>query len=344
MAFQLGQTVGDYEFIDIVDSSPNRVAFRVRNHAQDRFELLRVLGAAVQGDQEGAQRFLREASVHKRLVHPNIVPFYSAMTLGGQFVITTELAEGVTLADRLELGPLALASAVSYFDQILAALVCAHEHGVVHRNVSPASVIVTPDDAIKLAGFACARGADDPQLTQVGFPLGDVRYLSPEQVRGTSSLDPRSDIYSAGVVLYEMVAGRRPFDGTSQFDILSAQVTTMPIPPSHLNPALTADCDRIVLRALAKEPSERYQSAAEFRDSLRALAPQAASPAPAPPPASEPAVAAPVEPEILAPPVPVEAAPPPPALQVPRRWLTNLALAMLVVVVFAAFFFMSSHQ
>ncbi len=335
MAFQLGQTIGDYEFIDIVDSNPNRVAFRVRNHNKNRFELLRVLGIAVKGDEEGEKRFLREASVHQRLVHPNIVSFYSATTLEGQFVITTELAEGVTLADRLELGALPLDTAAAFFEQILSALACAHEHGVVHRNISAASVIVTPDSTVKLGGFTYARGELDPQLTQVGYTVGDVRYLSPEQVRGVSALDPRCDIYSAGVVLYEMLAGRRPFEGTSQFDILSAQVTTMPLPPSAFNPELTPQCDRLVLRALAKDPADRYQSAAEFAEALRTLLPPFHQ---APPPPAEAVPPPAVEPVAPSPPTGL------PAYRAPQRWYTTVAFVMLMALVFAVFFFMSSHQ
>jgi serine/threonine-protein kinase len=321
MAFQLGQRAGQYEFIDIVDSNPNRVAFRVRNLTNNRFELLRVLGAAVQGDEERTNRFFREASVHARLVHPNIVGFYRATTLDGQFVIMTELAEGVTLAERLELGPLPLPLAVSFFDQILSALECAHQHGIVHRNVSPSSIIVTPDSSIKLAGFTYARGSIDPQLTQVGFTVGDVHYLSPEQVRGAAILDPRCDIYAAGIVLYESITGRKPFDGKSQFEVLAAQVSVVPPPPSQLQPSLTFGWDAVVMKALAKEPSERYQSAAEFLAALGSLVPSSSASA-----------------------IVFEAVTAKAGNVVPRRWHASLTWAVLAIAAFTVFFFMSSHQ
>lgn len=344
MAFQLGQRVGHYEFIDIIDSDPKRVAFRVRNLANNRFELLRVLGPAVQGDEEGTKRFYREANVHARLAHPNIVTFYRATTLGGQFVIMTELAEGVTLAERLELGPLPVETAASFLDQVLSALACAHEHGIVHRNVSTSSIIVTPDSSIKLAGFTYARGSIDPQLTQVGFTVGDVHYLSPEQVRGTAALDPRSDIYSAGVVLYEAITGRKPYEGKSQFDVLAAHVSATPVPPSRVNPSLSPDWDELVLKAMAKDPAERYQTAAEFRERLRSVVPSLAAAEPKTS-AAEPAAAAPA-PAGPAPASAPELAPPPAFASgsASRSWYTSLALAAIVVAVFAVFFFMSSHQ
>jgi serine/threonine protein kinase len=325
MAFQLGQRVGHYEFIDIVDSNPNRVAFRVRNLANNRFELLRVLGAAVQGDEERTKRFYREASVHARLVHPNIVAFYRATTLEGQFVITTELADGVTLAERLELGPLPLPVAISFFDQVLSALSCAHQHGIVHRNVSPASIIVTPDSSIKLAGFTYARGSIDPQLTQVGFTVGDVHYLSPEQVCGAPVLDPRCDIYAAGIVLYESITGRKPFDGKSQFDVLAAQVSDEPPPPSRWEPSLTPEWDAVVMKALAKEPSRRHQSAAEFRAALQSLGPSFPEPA---------AVFEAVTAKAGGAGVPSG----------PGRWDASLTWAVLAIAMFAVFFFVSGRQ
>jgi eukaryotic-like serine/threonine-protein kinase len=269
--FQLGQRSGDYEFIDIMDSSRAGVAYKVRNLRQGRFELLRVLATAAQEDQERTNRFLREAAVHARLAHANIVTFYDALVLDGQFVITTELLEGVRLSERLELGPLPMAEAVDMVRQALAALSCAKEHGVVHRELTPANLAVTPDGVVKLAGFNLAKAREDPTLTQAGAALGDVAYMSPEQVKAIGPLDHRSDLYSVGVVLYEAVTGKRPFDSKSQFDVMLAHVNQTPKLPSRLDPSLPAEFDRIVLKALAKEPEDRFQNADEFRQALETL-------------------------------------------------------------------------
>jgi serine/threonine-protein kinase len=270
MAFELGHTYGDYQFIDVVESSRSGVVYRVRNLAENRFELLRVLPKALQEDPERVERFLREAKVRARLNHSNIVTFYYATVLEGQFVMTTEVVEGRTLADRLELGPLAIEAAVESAIQVLSALSYAHQHGVIHRDVSSENLMITPDGVIKLTGFSFARAVNDPKLTQMGAALGQVHYMSPEQVRGVEEPDARSDVYSMGIVLYEMLTGRRPFESNSQFDIMLAHVNTPPVPPTQLNSMVPLELDRVVLKALAKDAARRFQNAIEFREALQA--------------------------------------------------------------------------
>lgn len=271
MSFQLGQRAGDYEFIDIIDSTPSRIAYKVRHVPLNRFEMLEVQGTADRSDPEKTRRFLREASVHGRLLHPNIVRFYNATTLEGQFVITTELVEGVRLSERLELGPLRQSEAVGIFRQFLSALGCAHEFGVVHRNLSSSCLVLTTDSGVKLTGFTFARAGADPKLTRVGVPLGDPYYMSPERIRHGGDLDPRSDIYSAGALLYEAVTGRKPFEAKRQFEVLSMHLESVPAAPSTINPRLGPEWDELILKALAKSPAERFQSAAEFLAALEAL-------------------------------------------------------------------------
>src|SRR5260370_964170 len=224
MAFQVGKTIGQYEFIDVLDSSKNGVPYKVRNILADRCEALKVLPASLQNDQDSVSRFLREMHVHARMIHPNIVTFFSAFPLDGQFVITTELVEATTLAARLELGRMPLHEALDYICQVLDALSHAHSHGVIHRDITPANILITPAGVVKLAGFALAKSPDDPSLTQAGVVLGSLHYMSPEQVKGIREFDARSDIYSVGVVLYQVVTGRRPFGFESQFDIMAAHV------------------------------------------------------------------------------------------------------------------------
>lgn len=267
MKFESGQTVGDYEFIDVLDSSKTGVAYKVRNVLAQRFELLKILPKSLQDDRERVERFLREIKVHARLVHPNIATFYNATQMDGQMVMTTELIEGVTLSERFELGPMAPADAVALLSQALSALQYAHEAGVIHREVTPTNIIVTPEGTIKLTGFGLAKSMNDPQLTQMGTVMGSLYYMSPEQVKGSPS-DARSDLYSLGVVLYEAVTGKVPFEATSQFDIMLAHVSSEPKPPSQLNPKLPPELDGIILKALAKEPNQRFQNAAAFRDAL----------------------------------------------------------------------------
>lgn len=268
MNFEIGTTAGGYEFLDIVSSSKDGVTYRVRNVLAQRLELLKVLPKNFQDDQDRVARFLREMKVHARLVHPNIVTFYTAAEIERQLVTTTELVEGPTLAERLELGPLPWQEAAEYASQVLAALECAHGHGVVHRDINPNNLILTAEGTVKLTGFGFARASTDPQLTQVGTAIGSVHYMSPEQVRGTGAPDARSDIYSLGAVLYEAVTGQTPFSSKSQFEIMVAHVNELPKAPRALNPGIPEELEDMIMKALAKDPSQRFQNAREFQEAL----------------------------------------------------------------------------
>lgn len=271
MSFRTGDTTGGYEFIDLLESSRSGVTYKVRNVVAQRMEVLRVLPRSAHDDQERVERFLREIKVHARLTHPNIVAFYHAGLIDGQLVMTTEFVEGVTLAQRLELGAMPWQEAVTVMSQVLRALGCAHEQSVIHRDVTPANILLVPDGMVKLAGFGLAKGAADPRLTQAGVVQGSLHYISPEQIKGIGELDARSDIYSAGAILYEAAAGRRPFEAQSQFEIMAAHVNTAPAAAGTVNPAVPAELDAIILKALAKDPAARFQTAAEFLAALEAI-------------------------------------------------------------------------
>jgi serine/threonine protein kinase len=203
--------------------------------------------------------------------HPNIVSFYHATQLDGDLVMTTEFVEGRTLADYRENGPLPLDQALDYIIQVLSALGHAHSLGFVHRNVTPSNIILTPDGVAKLTGFGIAKATADPQMTQPGTVIGSLNYISPEQVKGMTELDGRSDIYSLGVVLYEAITGRRPLHRKSQFEIMLAHVNDLPTAPTIVNPDVPAELSEIVLTAMAKDPARRYQTAEEFQRRLQKL-------------------------------------------------------------------------
>jgi eukaryotic-like serine/threonine-protein kinase len=292
-AMQPGLIVGDYEVIGRLESSQEGITYKVRNVLVQRFEVLRILPKTVQDDPEKVARFLREAKVHARLSHPNIVSFYHATQLDGQLVMTTELVEGTTLAQRRESGPLPLAEALSYVSQVLSALAYAHASGFVHRDVTPANIIVTREGKARLTGFSLAKAKADPQMTQPGTVMGSLNYMSPEQVKGMTELDGRTDIYSLGVVLYEAVTGCRPFHRKSQFEIMLAHVNELPVAPTIVNPELPAVLSEIILTAMAKDPSHRYQTAEEFQqhlDRLRGAPQPAREPLQQPAPVREPKV------------------------------------------------------
>lgn len=281
MTFEIGQKAGPYEIVAVLENPRTGRAYKVRNTMADRFELLRILPAELRENQEELERFLREIKVHARLSHPNIVSFYTATELEGQAVMTSEFFEGMTLEKRLEAGPMPPDEAIACMSQALAALGYAHEHGVAHREVSPPNILLGPDGAVKLTGFGLAKSAADPQLTCAGTVMGWLEYMSPEQVKGLATVDSRTDIYSAGAVLYEMVTGQIPFIRKNEFDLMMAHVNAPPPSPLGLKPDLSLELSHIILTALAKDPAERFQTAAQFREALQRLsAAQPAEPLP----------------------------------------------------------------
>lgn len=272
MSFELGRTVGNYEFLEVMDSSGHDVAYKVRNHLSQRLEALKVLSSNSADDREGVERFLREIKVHARLLHPNIVTFYNAAELEGQLVMTTEFVEGITLAQRSkQMGPLPWFEAFSHVSQILLALGYAHEQGIIHRNVTPHSIVLTADATVKLSGFGLAKLMASPSLTQTGAVLGALGYIPPEQIRGVGTVDARSDLYSVGVVLYEALTGRLPFDSQSQFQVMLDHVAAEAPAPSTVNPQVPPELDALVLTALAKNPAGRFQTADQFRARLEGV-------------------------------------------------------------------------
>ncbi len=271
MPFEVGQKTGVYEFVAVLEDSRIGRVYKVRNTLTDRFELLRALPKEQQDNREEQERFLREIKVQARLSHPNIVAFHTAMELEGQAVMISEFFEGITLEKRLEAGPMQQKEAIACMSQVLCALGYAHEQGVVHREISTHNILLSPDGAVKLTGFGLAKSASDPQLTSVGMVMGWLEYMSPEQVKDSTTLDSRTDIYSAGAVLYEMVTGQVPFVCKNQFDLMMAHVNEPPPPPLGLKPDLSVELSHVILVALAKEPAERFQTAAYFREALERL-------------------------------------------------------------------------
>jgi serine/threonine-protein kinase len=296
MSIQPGQRIGDYEILELLENTKEGVAYKVRNVILQRLEVLRVLPKMLQDDHDAVTRFLREAQVHARMSHPNIVSFYHATQLDGHLIMTSELVEGTTLAARRELGPLPVADALACLNQVLSALGYAHGLGIVHRDVTPSNIILTSDGTVKLTGFGLAKATQDNQLTQPGTVIGSLNYISPEQIKGSAKLDGRTDIYSAGVVLYEALTGRRPFHRKSQFELMLAHMSELPQAPTMVNPDVSAELSEIVLTAMAKDPSARFQTAEEFRRRLdhsrgkRSATVAAATPSvTAPVPAAQPA-------------------------------------------------------
>jgi serine/threonine-protein kinase len=271
MNFSIGDTVGGYEIVGVLGSGGMGEVYRVRNVISDRVDAMKVLLASLQRDQDFATRFLREIKVQARLVHPNIAQLYTAFEHHGNLMMILELVDGMSLLDMLQHGRLPLSSAVDYASQALTALSYAHAQDVIHRDIKPGNIMVTRAGAVKLMDFGIAKAATDRSLTVTGSLIGSLYYMSPEQVRA-EAIDSRSDLYSVGVVLYQMATGRKPFEGDSEYSIMRAQVEHAPPPPSAIDVTVPEELSRIIVRALAKNPAERFQTGEEFREALQPVA------------------------------------------------------------------------
>ncbi len=262
---------GDYEILGVLGAGGMGKVYKVRNVLSDRVEAMKVLLPNLADQKDLADRFLREIKVLASLNHPNIAVLRTALMIDNQLVMIMEYVEGTTLAAHLEQEKISWGSALSYMDQVLAALSYAHKQNVIHRDIKPANMMLTPSAAIKLMDFGIARSGNDLGLTVTGTTVGSLAYMSPEQVK-CEPIDARSDLYSVGVSLYEMVTGQKPFKGDSHFSIMQAQLQQAPRPPVELSADLPASLNQIILKALSKEPAQRFQSADAFRNALKSVA------------------------------------------------------------------------
>jgi serine/threonine-protein kinase len=210
------------------------------------------------------KRFEREMQVLARLHHPNIGALYNAVHSENQLILLMEFIEGQTLAAMLQNGRLPIRTGIDYVSQILSALQYAHAQGVVHRDVTPSNVIVTPAGQVKLTDFGLSKSFGDPLLTRGGEILGTLPYLAPEQVKHTRGPDCRSDLFSVGVILYEILTGQTPFGADRRLAAVLTDKEKEPPPPTQLDPSLPPYWDGIAKRALARNIEERYQSAGDF--------------------------------------------------------------------------------
>lgn len=232
---------------------------------------VKILHGRYANDEQFVERFRREATNAAGLSHPNIVSIYDRGETNGSYYIVMEYVEGKTLKELIRTrGRCPIPVAIAYTRQILSALRYAHRHGVIHRDIKPHNVIVDPEGQLKVTDFGIAR-AGASQMTEEGAIIGTAQYLSPEQARG-APVDQTSDLYSCGVVLYELLTGEVPFTGETPVEIAMKHLSETPRPPSELRPDVPHDLDLVVLRALAKEAGDRYQSAAAMDADLEAVA------------------------------------------------------------------------
>ncbi len=252
------------------------VVLLARDTRLDRLVALKTIPAEMARDPERLARFEREAKIVASLNHPNIVTIHSLEEAGGIRFVTMEYVEGASLAARVEPRGIALAEALDLVIPITDALSAAHAKGVVHRDLKPANVIVTTTGSVKVLDFGLAKvleaereGAEDAasSLTKTGMVVGTVPYMAPEQLRGEEA-DPRTDLFTVGTLLYELLLGRRPFAGTTIAEVASAILRDEPTPPSAVRSDLPPELDGLVARCLAKDPAQRFPTAMALGEAL----------------------------------------------------------------------------
>ncbi len=298
----IGETVSHYRILDRLGGGGMGVVYKALDLKLDRLVALKFLTSQRGAPEDEKKRFLREARAASSLDHPNICTLYEiGETEDGAVFLAMAFCEGETLRERLDGGRLPVAEAVEIACQITAGLARAHERGIVHRDVKPANVILTRDGMVKIVDFGIARLAGQSRLTRVGTAMGTLSYMPPEQFRGEAA-DARADVWSLGVVLYEMVTGRLPFEGSDEREIVRGILHHHPPSMSSLRSGVPPALDRIVERALSKHPDDRPPDMERMRADLRDLTPgldipqggddgdQTLLELPGPPPPSAPAL------------------------------------------------------
>jgi eukaryotic-like serine/threonine-protein kinase len=263
MAFEPGQKIGDYEIVARLGAGGLGVVYEVTHTISRRREAMKILLPDQSAAPEMVERFHREVQTLATLNHVNIAALHTAFYHENQLAMVMELIHGETLRDKQQRSAIPLEDALGYIAQTLRALAYAHNLAVVHRDIKPSNIMIGNDGVVKLLDFGIALAGQSTGLTRAGYLLGSLNYMSPEQVNGGKATT-RSDIYSVGVTLYELLTGKLPITGASTYQIMIGHMNQIPAPPhevaASVPPALSAE----VMRALEKDPERRFATAEEF--------------------------------------------------------------------------------
>ncbi len=312
MSLTIGETLGAYRIVEQLGQGGMATVFKAYHAALDRYVAIKVLHPAFKEDSNFQARFQREARVVARLEHPHIVPVYDYAEHKGAPYLVMKFIEGETLKGRLLRGPVMALEVVRYVEALGSALDYAHRQGILHRDIKPSNVMLAGDGTIYLADFGLARIAMAGESTlSTDSMLGTPQYMSPEQGRGLKDLDAGTDLYSLGVVIYELLVGQAPFHADTPFAVIHDHIYT-PLPlPRAINPNVPETVEAVLLKALSKERSDRYATAQELVTAFReAMAPTLSTPviAPARTPPADPTAVTPAVPTVVGSVTPVPAA------------------------------------
>ena len=274
-----GTTISHYEIIEQLGEGGQATAYKARDRRLNRVVVLKTLRPEQAGSEDARRRFEREARLASALDHPNICAIFDVGESGGLYYIVMPFIEGRTLKEVINRHPLELPGALSIAIQVADAIACAHARGIVHRDLKPTNIVVSSEGQIKVLDFGLAKMLEneedetpnlDRSITDLGVPYGTLGYGSPEQATG-ERVDHHTDIFSLGVVIYEMVTGQQPFAGRNRIEILHAVINDRPCPISDLIVNPPAELQALLDRAMAKKPKERFATMAAMRDELKAL-------------------------------------------------------------------------
>lgn len=278
----VGLAVGPYKIGRLLGAGGMGEVYLAEDTKLDRKVAIKFLPAYLEADELSKRRLIREAKSAAKLDHPNICATYEVAEEAGRSFIVMQYVQGESLAGRLGREPMELRESLDAAVQVADALVEAHSHGIIHRDIKPQNIMITPRGQVKVLDFGLAKVVRSIGLTQnegpmqsvlsaPGLIVGTAPYMSPEQAKGTAPVDARSDLFSIGVVLYECIAGRPPFSGGSAMEICSQVIHVDPPPPSQFNPHVPPELDALTVKLLAKHPDARYQSAGQLHEDLRVV-------------------------------------------------------------------------
>ncbi len=267
---KIGRGIGNWVVERKLGEGGMGEVYLARHRTLDTEAVVKVLSELLTHDERFRARFLQEAQTQAQLGHPHIAQVLDFVEQGGEWFLVIEHLPGGTLGEVIERtdGLVPRSLAVGWARQALEALDLANQKGIIHRDVKPANIWLDAYDRVKVTDFGIAMVLGGKRLTTTGQPLGTPQYMSPEQIRHPTKVDHRADVYSMGIVLYELLTGRVPFDFAEDFDVREAQVNTKPLPPSTVNATIPPQLDGIVVKALAKDPNDRFAGCGEFAKAL----------------------------------------------------------------------------